>query len=89
MERLNLQARVARELPQLEQEFNKVNRLYSLAISFDVHVEPEEMALYQTLMPSFHSLKVGMSSVTQSSEQAPFHSRELSLGLLEASHSHM
>ena len=61
MERLNLQARVARELPQLEQEFLKVNRLYSLAVSFDVHVDPEEMALYQTLMPSFHSLKVGTS----------------------------
>lgn len=58
MERLNLQARVVRELPQLEQEFIKVNKLYSLAISFEVHVEPEEMALYQTLMPSFHSLKV-------------------------------
>ncbi|XP_028393421.1 dynein heavy chain 6, axonemal-like isoform X2 [Dendronephthya gigantea] len=60
MERLNLQARVSRELPQLEQEFLKVNKLYSLAISFDVHVEPEEMALYQTLMPSFHNLKSTM-----------------------------
>lgn len=58
MERLNLQARVARELPQLEQEFVKVKELYSLCISFDVHVEPEEMALYQTLTPSFHGLKV-------------------------------
>ena len=59
MERLNLQARVSRELPQLEHEFVKVTKLYSLAINFDVHVEPEEMALYQTLMPSFHNLKVG------------------------------
>ena len=58
MERLNLQARVTRELPQLEQEFVKVNKLYSLAINFDVYVHPEEMALYQTLMPSFHNLKV-------------------------------
>ena len=58
MERLNLQARVARELPQLEKEFLKVSKLYSLAITFEIHVEPEEMALYQTLMPSFHNLKV-------------------------------
>ena len=63
MERLNLQARATRELPQLEQEYVKVNRLYSLAISFDVLVEPEDMALYQTLMPSFHSLKVSITRI--------------------------
>ncbi len=58
MERLKTQTRVARELPELERECGKVNKLYSLAIDFDVYVEPEEMALYQTVMPSFHSLKV-------------------------------
>lgn len=58
MERLNIQARVARELTQLEQDFVKVNQLYSLITKFEVCVVPEEMALYQTLMPSFQNLKV-------------------------------
>lgn len=58
MERLKMQTRVAKELPQLEQEFLKVTKLYSLAISFNVVIDAEEMALYKTLMPSVQHLRV-------------------------------
>ena len=60
MVRLNMLARVTRELPQLEQEHVKVTRLYSLATHFGVMIDPEEMAFYKTLTPSFHHLKVSV-----------------------------
>jgi len=46
------------DMAALEREFNVVTKLYSIAKDFDVKVDPEEFALYQTLAPSFQHLKV-------------------------------
>jgi len=42
----------------LNKEYNIVIKLYTIAKDFDLPVEPEEYALYQTLSPSFQHLKV-------------------------------
>ncbi|KAK2187823.1 hypothetical protein NP493_153g04005 [Ridgeia piscesae] len=41
----------------LNKEYNIVIKLYTIAKDFDLPVEPEEYALYQTLSPSFQHLK--------------------------------
>lgn len=50
------------DMPALEREFMVVTRLYTIAKEFDVPVEPEDFALYQTLAPSFQHLKVRLFS---------------------------
>lgn len=47
-----------RQLPSLEQEFTVVTKLFTLIRDFDIVMEEEELALYQTLMPTFTHLKV-------------------------------
>ncbi len=46
------------EMPALEKEYAIVIKLYTIAKDFEVQIEPEELALYQTLAPSFQQLKV-------------------------------
>ena len=46
------------EMPALEREYAVVIKLYTIAKDFEVPIEPEELALYQTLSPSFQHLKV-------------------------------
>ena len=46
------------EMPALEKEYAIVTKLYTIARDFDVVIPPEELALYQTLAPSFQHLKV-------------------------------
>lgn len=46
------------DMPALEREFMVVTKLYTIAKEFDVKVNPEDFALYQTLAPSFQHLKV-------------------------------
>ncbi|XP_051881424.1 dynein axonemal heavy chain 6-like [Pristis pectinata] len=45
------------ELPRLEREFQTVTQLYGIAKEYGVSIPPEEVALYQILVPTFHSLK--------------------------------
>ena len=42
----------------LEKEYAVVNKMYTIARDFDVSIDPEDLALYQTLSPSFQHLKV-------------------------------
>ena len=46
------------EMPALDREYNIVNKMYTISRDFEVVIEPEEFALYQTLSPSFQHLKV-------------------------------
>ncbi|XP_070577565.1 LOW QUALITY PROTEIN: dynein axonemal heavy chain 6-like [Ptychodera flava] len=57
VDHLSFLGRMDAELPALEKEFNVVNKLFTISRDFDVPIQPEELAMYQTLMPSFQHLK--------------------------------
>ena len=61
VDHLGFLGRMGMELPALEREYTVVTRLFTIAKDFNMKIEPEELALYQTLMPSFQHLKVGSS----------------------------
>lgn len=58
VEHLTFLSKIGSELPALENEFVLVNKLFTIAKDFSVNILPEDMALYQTLAPSFQGLKV-------------------------------
>ena len=58
VEHLIFLSRMSSEISVLEREYGVVTRLYAIAKNFDMHIEAEELALSQTLMPSFLHLKV-------------------------------
>ncbi len=60
VEHLGFLGRIGMELPALEREYTVVTRLFTIAKDFNMTIQPEELALYQTLMPSFQHLKVGI-----------------------------
>ena len=49
---------MANDIASLDHEYHIVTRMYSIARNFDMSIPAEELALYQTLMPSFYHLKV-------------------------------
>ena len=58
VEHLSFLSKMASEMPALEKEYSIVTKLYTIARDFEVDIKPEELALYQTLSPSFQHLKV-------------------------------
>ncbi|XP_072106568.1 dynein axonemal heavy chain 6-like, partial [Mobula birostris] len=56
-EHLLFLSRMEIELPKLERKFQTVTQLYGIANEYGVSIPPEEVALYQILVPTFHSLK--------------------------------
>ena len=60
VEHLSFLGKMSQEMPALEKEYNIVTKLYTIARDFEVSIEPEELALYQTLSPSFQHLKVSI-----------------------------
>ncbi|WAR20146.1 DYH6-like protein, partial [Mya arenaria] len=57
VEHLSFLGKMSSELPALEREFEIVNKLFTIAKSYNVQVTDEELALYQTLGPDFITLK--------------------------------
>nr|KAI8735296.1 dynein heavy chain 6; axonemal-like [Biomphalaria glabrata] len=57
VEHLSFLGRMSTELPALDKEYDVVNKLFTVAKSYKVTIKAEEMALYQTLSPSFQHLK--------------------------------
>ncbi|XP_064622088.1 dynein axonemal heavy chain 6-like isoform X2 [Lineus longissimus] len=57
VDHLSFLGRMVSELPALEKEFIIVTKMFTIAKDFNVHLVPEELALYQTLAPSFQHLK--------------------------------
>ncbi|XP_033124826.1 dynein heavy chain 6, axonemal-like [Anneissia japonica] len=57
VEHLSFLGRIGAELSMLEQEYVVVTKLFTIANDFGAYIAPEELALYQTLMPSFQHLK--------------------------------
>ncbi|KAH9496161.1 Dynein heavy chain 6, axonemal [Bulinus truncatus] len=57
VEHLSFLGRMSTELPALEKEYDVVNKLFTIAKVYKVTIKAEEMALYQTLSPSFQHLK--------------------------------
>lgn len=58
VEHLSFLAKMITDMPGLEKEFDIVTKLYTICKEFNVETEPEQLALYQTLAPSFQHLKV-------------------------------
>ncbi|XP_078256078.1 dynein axonemal heavy chain 6-like [Rhinoraja longicauda] len=48
------------EMPRLERDFQTVTQMYGIAHEYDVPIPPEEVALYQILVPCFHNLKANL-----------------------------
>ncbi|XP_077989551.1 dynein axonemal heavy chain 6-like [Glandiceps talaboti] len=57
VEHLAFLGRMDAELPALDREFDVVNKMFTISKDFNVPIEAEELAMYQTLMPSFQHLK--------------------------------
>ncbi|XP_059157269.1 dynein axonemal heavy chain 6-like [Physella acuta] len=57
VDHLSFLGRMSTELPALEKEYDVVNKMFTIAKSYQIYIKPEEMALYQTLAPSFQHLK--------------------------------
>ncbi|CAL1542608.1 unnamed protein product, partial [Lymnaea stagnalis] len=57
VEHLSFLGRMSTELPALEKEYDVVNKMFTIAKTYKVYIQPEDMALYQTLSPSFQHLK--------------------------------
>ncbi|XP_078399007.1 dynein axonemal heavy chain 6-like, partial [Cetorhinus maximus] len=55
-EHLIFLSRISADMPRLETEFATVTQLYAIANEYSVLVPPEDLALYQILVPSFQSL---------------------------------
>ncbi|XP_043531479.1 dynein axonemal heavy chain 6-like [Chiloscyllium plagiosum] len=56
-EHLMFLSHIGADMPMLEREFAAVTQFYAIAKEFSVPVPPEELALYQILIPSFQNLK--------------------------------
>ena len=50
--------KIVSEMPALEKEYAIVTKLYTIAKDYEVTIDVESLALYQTLAPSFQHLKV-------------------------------
>ncbi|XP_051780645.1 dynein axonemal heavy chain 6-like [Erpetoichthys calabaricus] len=57
VEHLTFLGRVSSEMPSLEKEYNVVNQLYTIAKDYNITIDAEELALFQMLIPSFHTLR--------------------------------
>lgn len=51
-------SKMTSEITALDKEFLIVTKLFTITKDFSVKIEPEDLALYQTLGPSFQGLKV-------------------------------
>ena len=59
VEHLSFLGKMSSEMPALEREYAIVTKLYTIAKDYEqLNIHPEELALYQTLAPSFQHLKV-------------------------------
>ena len=58
VEHLSFLGKMGTEMASLEKEFEIVTKMYTICKDFNIETAPEELALYQTLAPSFQHLKV-------------------------------
>ena len=58
VEHLSFLGKMTSEMAALDKEFGIVTRFYTIARDNEVPIPAEELALYQTLTPSFQHLKV-------------------------------
>ncbi|KAM9316864.1 dynein axonemal heavy chain 14 [Gastrophryne carolinensis] len=57
VEHLTFLSQISSDLTSLERKYNAVIQLYSLAKDYGISIPSEEVALYQSLIPSFQQLK--------------------------------
>ncbi|XP_038822889.1 dynein heavy chain 6, axonemal-like [Salvelinus namaycush] len=57
VEHLAFLSRISVQIPTLERQYQFLIQLYSMAKEYQITISPEELALYQHLVPSFQHLK--------------------------------
>nr|XP_015200682.1 PREDICTED: dynein heavy chain 14, axonemal isoform X2 [Lepisosteus oculatus] len=57
VDHLTFLGRITLEMPALERQYDFVTQLYTIAKDYRIPISPEELALYQILVPSFQHLK--------------------------------
>uniref|UniRef100_H3AGF2 Dynein heavy chain linker domain-containing protein n=2 Tax=Latimeria chalumnae TaxID=7897 RepID=H3AGF2_LATCH len=57
VEHLNFLRQIFLKVPSLEKEYTNVTQLYAIAYDYNISIPPEELALYQSLVPCFSQLK--------------------------------
>eukprot|EP00063_Salmo_salar_P092130 XP_014066965.1 PREDICTED: dynein heavy chain 14, axonemal isoform X3 [Salmo salar] len=57
VEHLTFLSRISVQIPTLERQYQFLIQLYSMAKEYQITISPEELALYQHLVPSFQHLK--------------------------------
>ena len=60
IEHLAILTRINNDLPNLENEFHIVTRLFAIAQEFNLLIDPEQYAFFKSLGSIFHHLKVGI-----------------------------
>ncbi len=58
VEHLAILTRINNDLPNLENEFHTVTRLFAIANEFNLYIDPEQYAFFKSLGSIFHHLKV-------------------------------
>ena len=71
MDHLSFLGKMTSEMSALEKEFEIVIKLYTISKDFEVDIDPEELALYQILAPSFQHLKVRKDSLYSRAASEP------------------
>lgn len=57
VEHLTFLSRISVQIPTLERQYQFLIQLYAIASEYQIAISPEELALYQHLVPSFQHLK--------------------------------
>ncbi|CAB1335557.1 unnamed protein product [Coregonus sp. 'balchen'] len=57
VEHLTFLSRISVQIPTLQRQYQLLIQLYSMAKEYQIAISPEELALYQHLVPSFQHLK--------------------------------
>ena len=65
VEHLAFLGRIAGDLTPLNREYVVVNKMYTISRDFDLIIDGEQYALYQTLAPGFQHLKVCLLSIAR------------------------
>ena len=66
IEHLAILTRINNDLPNLENEFHVVTRLFAIAQEFNLLIDPEQYAFFKSLGSIFHHLKVDIFFVDKS-----------------------
>ena len=73
MQHLATLNKVNSDLGNIENEFQTITKMFHIIKDFSMEIAPEAYALFRSLAPIYHQLRVGISFVS-----SPFHSLRFS-----------